>query len=298
MNVPTELQRRAIEYARALVEDQVSCDVSPYDRLWQIARQLNVAKIEPGAVRTDGFVKRLSNGQFAIYYACKSSLQRRRYTVAHELGHLVLEEFLPHVDHTDSTARSRGVHSSIERTVDRIAAELIMPERLSLAAIESAAREARDSHGRINKFAVVNEARLRLGVSLTAMMLRMAELSDLLAVVCWQEFDLATNTQVSRKVRTSEHIDLSCIKTKTMIDSIAPRFVAGVFDGCGAHDVVIDTYWGLRRITCNSVMRRIDLDRPGLFGYWSIGWTWNMPDIPEFDDSCQCSQNRCDQIRD
>src|SRR5437016_998238 len=93
---PQKALAQSIEWAKRLVETHTKPAASAGERLREIGKKLNVTRIEPGAVRTAGFLSRLPDRSFAIYYANDCGIARRRFTVAHELGHLVLERFHKH----------------------------------------------------------------------------------------------------------------------------------------------------------------------------------------------------------
>lgn len=72
-----------------------------------------------------GFIEK-NNGITSIYVNAENSLTRRRFTVAHELGHY----FLHHDDGQELNYLDlRSTKSTIEETeANRFAAELLMPE--------------------------------------------------------------------------------------------------------------------------------------------------------------------------
>src|SRR5205085_4554271 len=124
-----------------------------------------------------GFLNKQTDGTFAICYA-NDMLERRRFTVAHELAHLILDKYHKHLcfDQTQSTP---GTHSStIEKAVDRIAAELLMPEALVVLLLRNNCELERESSvmGVIDKRKVVQAVGKALGVSELALVLRLMEL--------------------------------------------------------------------------------------------------------------------------
>lgn len=100
--------------------------------------RLNVTGIdEDENLPVVGELRRAENG-FRIVCAANQSTARRRFTIAHELGHAVLESTGP---------RAPRVGLELERLCDRLAAEILMPSvsfRLALgnrAAVASTIRE-------------------------------------------------------------------------------------------------------------------------------------------------------------
>ncbi len=73
--LPSRALARSIESAKRLVEGHSDPTVPASERLREIGKKLNVSRIEAGAVRAAGFLKRLANGSFAVYYA--SDLRRQ-----------------------------------------------------------------------------------------------------------------------------------------------------------------------------------------------------------------------------
>lgn len=291
MNVTPHQQSLAVGYARRLVQDQTSVESSPHERLWEIARKLNVSRIEPGATRSEGFVKRLGDGTFAVYYSANLSKPRRRYTVAHELAHLVLEQYVPHVTHEDTVARRGAQHTGLERVVDRIAAELIMPEEIVAGLLKSACRKSMLDDGKINKLRTITEMKTRLGVSLTAMVFRLVELGELLSLVSWQDFDPKTGKTLRQRIRLSEHVTRNALQLADGLDTVRPVQSNGAFKAESIDFVKVETQWGRRILRCSSWIRRNDGVEQSQLQYWTIGWTWNTGLMAEFDDTASISED-------
>lgn len=89
----------------------------------ELARALGVAVVPAVRMGYSGFFDRTS---CIIYYDRNESVVRQRFTVAHELGHFVLDHADAPRDKPDSFSASIG--SSIESDANRFAAELLMPE--------------------------------------------------------------------------------------------------------------------------------------------------------------------------
>jgi hypothetical protein len=92
--------------------------VAPTD-LEAVAQKLNVAGWHSEQLVTTGELRRVGD-QFHIVYANGLSQGRRRFTVAHELGHAFLES-------TGKNAPRRG--PDVEEMCDMFAVHLLMPER-------------------------------------------------------------------------------------------------------------------------------------------------------------------------
>jgi uncharacterized protein DUF955 len=108
---------------------------------------------------------------------------RKRFTLAHELGHLVLHNFrAPHADaasafkvrYRDSLSSDGSVLEEIE--ANRFAAELLMPENLLIPRLRDLgfdyASEERETHEKMSRLA------RSFGVSQQALQIRLANLRN------------------------------------------------------------------------------------------------------------------------
>lgn len=92
-----------------------------------------VIRMEPFDGRLSGMVHRQADGTAIIGVNRKQSVYRRRFTIAHELGHLLLhEDKLLHVDERFPIGFRTGLSSLALETkeieANQFAAELLMPE--------------------------------------------------------------------------------------------------------------------------------------------------------------------------
>jgi Zn-dependent peptidase ImmA (M78 family) len=92
----------------------------------QISRAMNVRVFENPELAESGKLKDNGDGTYSIHVKPSDPWVRKRFTVAHELGHLVLE-------HGPRPRRSNNVYSaffydSVERDANLFAAALLMPE--------------------------------------------------------------------------------------------------------------------------------------------------------------------------
>ena len=113
----------------------------PVDR---IARELKVELVEkPLADDVSGLLVRADGGGVAIVVNEKHSEVRRRFTIAHELGHLVLHKGRPlvvdRVRVNLRNARSSVAVDQEEIEADAFAAEPLMPRALVVAEVNHAA---------------------------------------------------------------------------------------------------------------------------------------------------------------
>jgi hypothetical protein len=132
--------------------ENVEC---PPTNLEAVQNRLNVKRIETEDLPFSGELRRGRNG-FTIVLSKHLSPSRRRFTVAHELGHAILETTGP---------RCPRFGSELERLCDMLATEILMPHSL----FRTLAQE------RLSISKVWELSRV-FGTSLTATALRGAEL--------------------------------------------------------------------------------------------------------------------------
>jgi len=84
-----------------------------------IAKRLEVEKIIEEDLPSSGELRR-TNGALEIAYSSHLSPERRRFTIAHELGHAILERSGPGYPRFGK---------ELERICDKLAAEILMPTR-------------------------------------------------------------------------------------------------------------------------------------------------------------------------
>ncbi len=90
------------------------------DPLDVLARKLGVSRIVEHRLPFEGGLFQLPDGELVIKLNSESSFVRRRFTLAHEIGHLLLKT-------VPAFRSTRRTDEALERTCDLIAAELLMP---------------------------------------------------------------------------------------------------------------------------------------------------------------------------
>lgn len=161
---PPPPQPRAV---RDLVEDllRTARIDSPPVRLEPILEQLNMELSARPNQREDALLVSMTPPElgppsaWVVYYNPSKPETRRRFTLAHEVGHVLLHG----VTHAAAARGGGGRFAAREREVERFAAELLMPARL--------VREAVEQHG-----ANVETLRALFLVSRKAMEIRLREL--------------------------------------------------------------------------------------------------------------------------
>jgi hypothetical protein len=95
---------------------------SPGESLSDLARRLGVSRIMEQKLPFEGGLFQLRDGELVIRLNCANSFVRKRFTLAHEIGHLLLNT-------VPARRSSNRADEELERTCDLIAAELLMPAR-------------------------------------------------------------------------------------------------------------------------------------------------------------------------
>jgi hypothetical protein len=92
----------------------------PPTDLDSIGVRLGIKNFQAADIAGSGELKKDSNG-LQIFYSSYLSAERRRFTIAHELGHAVLETTGPNVPRSGK---------EVERICDMFAVELLMPKKV------------------------------------------------------------------------------------------------------------------------------------------------------------------------
>lgn len=159
----------------------------------RVASGVGVAEIEPRRISTDGYLAVRPDGQYAIRYNEDADSNRRRFTIAHEIGHLILADICG-FRVSEPVARGGERNDREEILVNRIAAKLLMPESRLVSALSNSAR---------GWWQIAQLAR-RYEVSTQAMLIRLSELRRVfsLTLECSTYSSLRHAPRVKR-IRTS-----------------------------------------------------------------------------------------------
>jgi len=104
----------------------VSAHRAPSEPLDALARKLGVSRIVEQSLPFEGGLFQLPDGELVVKLNSESPFVRKRFTLAHEVGHLLLK--------TVPAFRSdHQADPALERTCDMIAAELLMPSQEAIA---------------------------------------------------------------------------------------------------------------------------------------------------------------------
>lgn len=162
---PNTIRREMFALARARTAGRIPVDVE------DIARQMGVVEISNREMVGDGYLARRSDGGLAIRLKSGVSHSRRRFTIAHEVAHIIIAK----VAGEELTCPvMRGVDRSAEqeRLADMIAAEILMPSWAVRTLFDSSSPSVR----------VLMELRQMFQVSLSALLRRVTEVPGLVSV--------------------------------------------------------------------------------------------------------------------
>ncbi|MDB5338837.1 MAG: hypothetical protein JWN70_4456 [Planctomycetaceae bacterium] len=114
--------------------EQLVCD-APID-LHSFARCLGVAEIAPRVIDFDGYLARRPDGRLAIRFRADSTPARARFTIAHEIAHILIAKELGK-EIQSPVARSYYRDDEEERLANRVASELLMPAKSTAHVLQS-----------------------------------------------------------------------------------------------------------------------------------------------------------------
>jgi hypothetical protein len=100
------------------------------ESLEALAHKLGISQILQQRLPFEGGLFQLPSGELVVKLNSESSPVRKRFTLAHEVGHLILKT-------VPAFRSTRRTDAALERTCDMIAAELLMPSEDAVTFIRS-----------------------------------------------------------------------------------------------------------------------------------------------------------------
>lgn len=228
---------------------------SPID-LHAVGKLLGVTSIEPRAIGADGYVGPLSTGELAIRYREGNTEERNRFTIAHEFGHIILAR----VQGCSIGVKQRGTKSDYaeERTVDRIAAELLLPEALLTKLLCERTQKGE------NRWDSINALRHCFHVSTSTLALRILELPRLVSVL-FRIREQSRGFQCS--VTEGRDIQFLC-PTAELADKLSRDKLRAA-----KHNILISLYGEKYDLILQGHERPLRAASGLTREYWCIGWT-------------------------
>lgn len=160
-----------IDEARRIVSSQIGMLLKRRDtrhvELTQLFPHYRVVEYGSAVMDVDGYLAIRQRG-FAIKYNADSNHRRKRFTTAHELGHLMLS-ISRNEDAQESQRAKEGYQTEEEALVDMIAAEILMPTDEVVPFVK----------GRTVDWGFVRDLAEYFQVSLTAAIRRLLNLQDM-----------------------------------------------------------------------------------------------------------------------
>lgn len=115
---------RVLDAARRLLDD-CAIERVPVD-LVRLARHVGIGRIRELDIRLDGQLVELGDGDYEVILSRNAPHTRRRFTLAHEIGHLLVAA---HGNGSMESASMSCGDGPTEELCNRVAAELLMPSR-------------------------------------------------------------------------------------------------------------------------------------------------------------------------
>lgn len=248
MTLTREDAESAVQIAHQFAASQLVSQ-PPID-IESVGRKFGIADIAPREMVDDGYVGRDVGGRLVVRYRSANSAERNRFTIAHEIGHVLISQVTGH--DVMETRHRRG--SSFEESIaNRIAAELLMPEQC-LRHYLATMRPSWDS---------VMTMRSVFQVSTTALVLRLMDIKSVTAI----RFRVACPMNDPRKdveVQASKHRRVLFPRRLEMLCSELIR----EFERGNPLQVEIHCDGNSTILSCGGrLMQRFDSP-----AYWFVGW--------------------------
>ncbi len=248
--------RAAIDEARRLVHhapfNQVPTDLEA------IAAFLGVESIAPASLTIDGYLGVSPSGKPVIRYKDTNPACRNRFTIAHELGHLLLAK-CEGSKLTKQTNRDPKYGVQEEYAANRIGAELLMPD----AIVRQQMAENSPSENLLRSLS------RRLRVSDNALAWRFLEIENHTAVFVRISRDRYVRPAgLTMKWASSRHAPILPMEAS---ENVASR-IAREAVSSRKHLLRVQTERALEYISCAGMLRSVRTDYGPRPGYWMIGW--------------------------
>jgi Zn-dependent peptidase ImmA (M78 family) len=246
-----------------------------------IAQSLGVSSIEPLPMDVDGFVIRKRDGSYIIRYKPDSSRERQRFTVAHEVAHIIMErcsgQSVP-----ERQERTRAEYSAVESLADKLAARLLLPERIFVDRLREYCAKSLSRYGSIRRLDIVKLLVRSFGASKQCVVFRLLEVTPLQTILLRVEAEDFDSTEspplyswdcsgglrlMGDPMWTASHVLWQHSSTRSR-----------------RHFVGVRVPQGERTLRCEG-WRSSGTGRCKYTCYWALGWTWQSPDSADYDDA-------------
>lgn len=243
-----------------------------------LGKHLGVARVEGVHMESDGCLLK-KNGTYAIYYRLDRGRSRQRFTIAHEIAHILIERCgggeIP-----ERGVRRAGVHSGVERLAERVAAELLMPQDRLIHRLRALCALELSAGRRIARRRILDCLGTAFDVSESALVFRLLELDELVSVLV--RIDAAPKSDDRAPLL---HVDFtSGVSACTSAEYLAVRLLHERLQTVH-HLVDVHLDGGARTVCCEGWLRRLNSGNTVRSEYWVVGWSWRHEFGMAHDDS-------------
>lgn len=199
---------------RQLARDLLAATCSPLSTLLlPLYESLGVARVRERNLTIDGALRLRSDGRFDIEVRAGQSVRRQRFTIAHELGHILCRKFAPHSKASEDAA---GTKASLEeeRLCNIVAEELLIPTE-SLAPVWAAAAASGNTAAELLRVA------RRAEVSPDVALIRAARLAPFNGAFHLRRFGAAAPRPLAKRAgqRGTSLVDFTCSEIERMVET-------------------------------------------------------------------------------
>ena len=219
--------------------------------VFAFAKKLAVVEIESRTMAIDGYLAKRTDGQLAIRFRAGACRVRTRFTIAHEIGHILIAAAEGREIH-GQVARGGGRSTDEERLANQIAAAILLPEHLLVPQFQRHSPHWGFLHGIASMF----------DVSIQAAIIRVASLSGLFAC----NFEIADPGGAVRLNYSKGHRVLLHEPPRKI-----PKFVLRQVSGFGTGRLNLPLQIDGREIRLPCISRWVD--RPEGARLQVVGWT-------------------------
>ena len=237
----------------------------------RLAYELGVGAVEPTETTADGYLGRRRDGTLVIRYRSQNTVYRNRFTVAHEIAHLLLAQAEGKDFASATVHHGEGFHE--EAAVNRIAAELLMPASFILDELES-----RELRGMRPSWRTVNDLSRLYHVSSTAMAFRILELCDVIAI------SIRVNIEGCGPRFPFDRSEGSAIHLVNGVEFEMERLWREARK-CTRHIVPIRINRETTEIPCEGMAKSFSTRLGSARHYWVIGWKIPESRLPDIESS-------------
>ncbi len=243
--------QESIAYAQRTIKPFVRSG-EPVD-IEAVARSMGVTEVSGAEMNADGYLGRRSDGALVIRHRNGVGRARTRFTIAHEIAHIILSEV---EGKPISTEGKYHRDAGEEKAVNRIAAELLMPASMLVGELDELRHEVWNTVFRLAR---------QYRVSSSAMAFRLLELQPIYAVSLRVNIDgmgphLPYTCSERHRIQLINGIDFELDRIWREAKRDSKHLIAVSVDG--------QQFW----IECEGNTRSFSTRLGDVQTYWVLGW--------------------------